>query len=167
MTACYLVLLGMAGLLLFLELCTTGRELLSWHLYRGTASAVVSEVRTLHAPRSKGLVEESADGTHFTRIRTTEDREVGHWPFVFDLFDWNKNQYIFQWNAEGKVYRGHYPHLKSAGGREPGSAVPLRYKEGQPWKYAVADPAVRYGFLVRTALYVSVIAFTVLTFPAA
>ena len=42
MTACYLVLLGMAGLLLFLELCTTGRELLSWHLYRGTASAVLT-----------------------------------------------------------------------------------------------------------------------------
>lgn len=167
MTAFYILVMGFAFFLLLLEVCTTGWELLSQRLYRGSVTAVVADRVRLDQPRSKGLVEVSSDGDRFDRIKTTEDREVGYFPFQFQLFEKGRYQYVLQWTVGGKTYRGHYRHLKRKEVWKTGQRIPLRHKEGQPWKFAIDDPAVRTGFFLRVSVYVILIVVGFVCFPAA
>ena len=167
MNVVMLTVLGMSLLLLFLELSTTGLEMLLLCTDKSSVDAKVVDVTCLEKPRSKGLVEISTDGVRFERIQATEDRETGYFPFQFLLFEKGRYQYVFQWSVDGKTYRGHYRHLKRQEVWKFDQSIPLRYKNSQPWKFAIDDPAVRTGFCVRVALYVVLIAGTIACFPVA
>lgn len=138
-------------------LCTEG---LAWWQYLGfqgqTAAQVVDEMEASFAV-SRGTVEVQMEDGSFRPVEPTTDRSVGHMPFYHWLFERGKYQYVLQWQAEGKLWQGHYRFLKKKGEWQVGDSIALGYRTGKPWVYGVKDEKLWRVFLGKCLLDVTVI----------
>lgn len=101
--------------LLAVAVCDEGASWLGYRLYSGRGSAVVCQEVPFTLDQSKGTVEKLGPDGVFQVLANTQDRNVGHLPFFFRLFEKGKNQVVLQWEADGAIWRGHYRYLKKPG----------------------------------------------------
>lgn len=153
MAMIFILLFSLGLVLLIITIATEGCDILSYHLYRGTTLATVTEYLPCKFERSKATVERQLNGTGYERIKTTEDNSVGHFPFYHALFEKNKVQYVLEWEVNEAKYRGYYRHLKNANTWELGKTITLHYSTDKPWKYAIYDQQLRIKFLISIAFH--------------
>jgi len=153
-----LFLIAFSVLLLILLLCSEGWAWLSYRLYSSRCMAVVREETPFTLNHSKGTVEKMAEDGTFHRLPFSEDRNVGQLPFYYLLFEKNRVQYVFEWEAEGARWRGHYRYLKKKNFLTVGEEIELHYLNGKPWRYAVKDPALWHQLGIKLLIYIGLLA---------
>ena len=117
-------------------LCSEGWSWLAYRIYSAHSVASVCEEVPFTLNESKGTVEKMEEDGTFQRLPCTEDRNVGHQPFYYFLFEKKRVQYVFEWKAEGTLWRGHYRYLKKRNSFAVGQTVELHYQKGKPLRYA-------------------------------
>lgn len=138
--------------LLGVTICTEGWAWLQYRCYGESCEALVWDEISFTLDCSRGTVEQQAEDGSFQRILSTGDRSVGQLPFYHILFEKGKYQYIFEWQANGRVWHGHYPFLKKKGTWKIGDKVKLRYRAVKPWNYSVEDEQIWRTFLWKCLL---------------
>lgn len=150
-----LLVLGIIGV--FLTLCTEGLAWWHYRFLRGkTTAQVMDEVASSFEVSRGTVLVQQKDGS-FSPVESTMDKSVGHAPIYHWLFERGKFQYVLQWESEGKSWKGYYGFLKKKGNWEVGDSIPLRYRPGKPWVYAVKDESLWRGFLGKCLIYVVMI----------
>lgn len=156
-----LVFLVLGILCLAMTLCDEG---LAWWRYcrcRGeTTALVVDRVRFTFDMSLGAVLVRGEDGT-FAPVHSTTDRSAGQAPYAWWLFHRGKDQVVLQWEAEGRLWKGHYRYLKK-GGWQIGERIPLRYRPGRPWCYGIRDEGMWRVFLAKclggvTVIFLSII----------
>lgn len=153
-----LFLIAFSVLLLILLLCSEGWAWLSYRVYSTRRMATVCEETPFTLDHSKGTVEKMAEDGTFHRLPFSEDRKVGHLPFYHLLFEKDRVQYVFEWEAEGTRWRGHYRYLKKKNFLPVGDEIELHCLKGKPWRYAVKDPALWRQFGIKLLIYIGLLA---------
>ena len=138
-------------------LCTEGLAWWRYLAFRGRTVARVVDEMTASFSASRGTVEVRQEDGSFRPVESTGDRSVGHMPFYHWLFERGKVQYVLQWEAEGKLWQGHYCFLKKAGSWKIGDEIPLHYRKGKSWLYGVKDEPLWRVFLGKCLADVTVI----------
>jgi len=153
-----LILIVAACICLAILACSEGWAWLSFRRYGGRCAANICAEVPFTLDMSKGTVEQQMEDGSFQRILSTEDRNVGHQPFYYFLFEKRRVQYVLTWEAEGTLWRGHYRYLKKKGALPVDGTVELRYQTGKPWRYAIQDPALWRALWIKLAAYGLVLA---------
>lgn len=152
-----LVLLTLGILCLAL---TLGDEGLAWWRYcrcRGKTTALVVDRMPFAFDMSQGAVLVMEEDGAFKPVAETTDRSAGQAPYAYWLFHRGKDQIVLQWEAEGRVWKGHYRYLKKNGGWKIGDRIPMSYRPGKPWCYGVRDEEMWRVFLAKCLGEVSVV----------
>lgn len=148
-------------------LCSEGWSWLAYRIYSAHSVASVCEEVPFTLNESKGTVEKMEEDGTFQRLPCTEDRNVGHQPFYYFLFEKKRVQYVFEWKAEGTLWRGHYRYLKKRNSFAVGQTVELHYQKGKPWRYAIEDQTLWTWFWVKLAAYAVLLAVGICLFAHA
>lgn len=147
-----ILLIAGALILLLITISTEGWAWLQYRCYGETCEALVWDEVAFTLDCSRGTVEQQMGDGSFQRIQSTGDRSVGQLPFYHMLFEKGKYQYILEWQANGKVWHGHYPFLKKKGVWQIGDKIQLRCQAEKPWHYAVRDEQIWRKFLWKCLL---------------
>lgn len=150
-----------------LTLCSEGWSWLAYRLYTPRSVAVVSEENPFTLDHSKGTVERMGEDGTFQRVACTEDRSVGHQPFYYFLFERKLVQYVFEWEAEGTRWRGHYRYLKKGNSLTVGDTAELHYCKDKPWQYVVKDQKLWLQGGVKLIVYSLLLAMGVILLQSA
>ena len=122
--------------------CTRVYDSLRWKYCKNETTATIVAVEKMNSLKSKRLVEEWNTEKGFVPIDATLDRNYAY-PYFLDHLEIRKYQVIFQWNVDDKVFRAHYPYMKTKKESEKAwkvnRKIELRYSDKKPWNYAIRD----------------------------